>query len=50
MAVSGAPGNEGEGYEALTRGVDESGALRVERPDGTIVSIHSNASVTWLEA
>ena len=43
-------GHEGEGYEALTRGVDDSGALRVERPDGTIVSIHSNASITWLEA
>ena len=50
VAVSGAHGHEGEGYEALTRGVDDSGALRVERPDGTIVSIYSNASVTWLEA
>jgi len=43
-------GPEHESYEAVTRGVDARGALRVERRDGTVVSIHSNASVTSLEA
>jgi BirA family biotin operon repressor/biotin-[acetyl-CoA-carboxylase] ligase len=41
---------EGGRFEAVTRGVDANGALRVERPDGTIVSVHSNASVASLEA
>jgi BirA family biotin operon repressor/biotin-[acetyl-CoA-carboxylase] ligase len=50
VVVNGPHGHEDERYEALTRGVDDRGALRVERPDGTIESIHSNASVTWLEA
>ena len=50
VAIGSSCSGEHERYEAVTRGVDDRGALRVERADGTIVSIHSNASATPLEA
>lgn len=36
--------------EAVTRGVDSTGALRVERNDGLTTSVHLGDSVIWLEA
>jgi BirA family biotin operon repressor/biotin-[acetyl-CoA-carboxylase] ligase len=36
--------------EAVTRGVDDTGALRVEWPDGLTDAIHLGDSVVWLEA
>jgi BirA family biotin operon repressor/biotin-[acetyl-CoA-carboxylase] ligase len=42
-------GSGPDSFEAVTRGVDDGGALRVERDDGTIVSIHTHGSITLLE-
>jgi BirA family biotin operon repressor/biotin-[acetyl-CoA-carboxylase] ligase len=36
--------------DAVTRGVDDTGALRVERVDGSTNAIHLGDSVVWLEA
>jgi len=36
--------------EALTRGVDSTGELRVERANGLTTSVHLGDSVIWLEA
>jgi hypothetical protein len=38
------------GIDAVTRGVDDSGALRVERADGSTIAVHLADSVVWLEA
>ncbi len=40
----------GAPLDGTTRGLDSSGALRVERADGTIVVVHLAESVTYLEA
>jgi BirA family biotin operon repressor/biotin-[acetyl-CoA-carboxylase] ligase len=37
-------------FDGVTRGIDDSGALRVERPDGTVSAVHLGESVTPLEA
>jgi BirA family biotin operon repressor/biotin-[acetyl-CoA-carboxylase] ligase len=49
VSVQPAPGDGSPAYAGITRGIDECGALRVERPDGTIVSIHSNESIVPVE-
>ena len=41
------PGRGG-GFAGTTRGVDTTGALRVEHPDGGVVAIRLGDSVTWL--
>jgi BirA family biotin operon repressor/biotin-[acetyl-CoA-carboxylase] ligase len=32
-------------FQGVTRGVDDSGALRVERPDGSVMTLRSTASI-----
>lgn len=50
VEVRAAPGTSSECFRGVTRGVDDSGALRVERDDGTIVPVHSNGSISLMEA
>ena len=40
----------GEVFEGRTRGVDSTGALRIERPGGSVIVVRLGDSVTWLEA
>jgi BirA family biotin operon repressor/biotin-[acetyl-CoA-carboxylase] ligase len=46
---AGPGGTEKNVFEGTTRGLDGDGALRVERPDGRIVSVRSAESVAVVE-
>jgi BirA family biotin operon repressor/biotin-[acetyl-CoA-carboxylase] ligase len=43
-------GGTEEPFEGTTRGIDDTGALRVERDGGNIVIVRATGSVAWLEA
>jgi BirA family biotin operon repressor/biotin-[acetyl-CoA-carboxylase] ligase len=47
--VKPGPDGEGDAFEAVTRGVDVAGALRVERADGSIALLHSRDALRPLK-
>ncbi len=50
VRVLPAPERGGEAYAGTTQGIDETGALRIHRDDGTRVTVHPGESVAPLEA